>query len=75
MTSLPDRFPRASLLAQAAQLETRINKLMDQALVSANACSQMGLPLQAAKHTERLAQLEKARAFTNETRLALWDLK
>ena len=75
MTSLPDRFPRASLLAQAAQLETRINKLMDQALVSANACSQMGLPLQATKHTERLAKLDKARAFANETRLALWDLK
>jgi len=75
MASLPERFPRASLLAQAAQLETRINKLMDQALVAANACHSLGLPLQAAKHTQRIAELERARAHANEVRLALWDLR
>lgn len=74
MTSLPARFPRASLLQHAAFLESRLQRLLDETHDLIEQCEDSGDHLRTRKLAQRFNALDEARKLANDCRMALWEL-
>ena len=75
MSGLPARFPRASLVANAAALESRINQLMDQTQVKIEEAEDRGMEIARRKLHRRHHTLDNARQLVNDARIILWQLE
>jgi len=73
MTSLPTRFPRVSLAAQAAELEARLARQLDDTFRKMTEAQERGLQIPAEKLQDRYNALEDARRHINATRVILFN--
>lgn len=74
MSALPARFPRASLIQNAAMLESRINKLLDETQQLIDESEEHGDYIRTRKLGARFNALDDARTSINEVREALFLL-
>lgn len=74
MSGLPARFPRSSLIQQAALLESRIQRLLDETQDRINEAEDRGMSAVTRKLAQRFNALDTARQYANDARQALFDL-
>ena len=75
MSALPARFPRASLIRQAADLDYRLELLAGQTALKAQEAADRGLDTAHLKLQARYIQLDRCREIANQLRAVIWDLQ
>ena len=69
------RFPRASLISDAAEFDSRLSYLMDGTFAKLQEAIDLNIPISVDKLQQRFDQLELCRHACNELRQRLWDLR
>ena len=67
------RFPRAALMAQAGQLESRVQEWLDITNQRIEECEDSGMGSVAARFAARFNNLDEARRAINEARVFLYN--